>query len=178
MLHTQNKTSDLMPFSSQLTAHGDGKDSDAAQTLSNLSQANFTSAHQLPQLAHQLSLTQTQGQSNSFPHSDPGPSSHPRGPPNLGDLSALASQSQPIPAPRTQPMRHEMDDVSDGDEGNESKEAKPSPSATTGKRGGRSATMGSEEWTRQRKDNHVSVKHSATSPPVLTCFVLCFIERS
>jgi len=144
-------------FLGKLTAHGDGKDSDAAQTLSNLSQANFTSPHQLPQLAHQLSLAQTQGQSNSF--SDPGPSSHPRGPPNLGDLSALASQSQPIPAPRTQQMRHEMDDGSDGDEENESKEAKASPpTTTTGKRGGRSATMGSEEWTRQRKDNHKEVE--------------------
>ena len=38
------------------------------------------------------------------------------------------------------------------------KDAKMSPPApTSGKRGGRSATMGSEEWTRQRKDNHVSL---------------------
>jgi transcriptional regulator CBF1 len=56
-------------------------------------------------------------------------------------------------------MIHDMDDGgSDGEDGNESKDTKSSPPATTsGKRGGRSATMGSEEWTRQRKDNHVSV---------------------
>jgi len=139
---------------------GDGKDSDAAQTLSNLSQSNFTATHQLPQLAHQLSLAHAQAQSNPFPHGDPGPSSHPRGPPNLGDLSAIASQSQPISATRTQQLPQDMDDGgSDGEEGNEMKDAKMSPPApTSGKRGGRSATMGSEEWTRQRKDNHKEVE--------------------
>jgi bHLH factor len=38
-----------------------------------------------------------------------------------------------------------------------------SPGLTTGttstRRGGRSATMGSDEWTRQRKDNHASTCH-------------------
>jgi hypothetical protein len=69
-----------------------------------------------------------------------------------------------------------MDDGgSDGDEGNDSKELKSSPPTTTGKRGGRSATMGSEEWTRQRKDNHVSV--SAIFPLVLTCFLLFYYRK-
>jgi transcriptional regulator CBF1 len=139
----------------QLVAQGDGKDSaDAAHTLSNLSQANFSSSHQLPQHTH---LTHAQTQGNPFPHGEPGPSSHPRGPPNLGDLSALASQSQPIPATRAQPLMQDMDDGA-SDDSHEMKEPKASPPATTtGKRGGRSATMGSEEWTRQRKDNHVSL---------------------
>jgi len=158
----------------QLAAQGDGKDSDAAQTLSNLSQANFASSHQLPQLAHQLSL----GQSNPFPHGDPGPSSHPRGPPNLGDLSALASQSQPISSTRAQTRRQEMDDGSDGEDGNEIKDPKSSPPATTtGKRGARSATMGSEEWTRQRKDNHVSILLSKMLPPPLIEFCPLAIYR-
>ena len=38
------------------------------------------------------------------------------------------------------------------DDENAGSQANPQPGT---KRGGRSATMGSEEWTRQRKDNHV-----------------------
>lgn len=101
---------------------------------------------------------------------DPGPSSHPRGPPNLGQLSAVAMQATPAA------IQHAADQQQqggarpeDGEAGNTSIEnpsakegesgsaefGQPSTSAPTGRRGGRSATMGSDEWSRQRKDNHV-----------------------
>lgn len=59
-------------------------------------------------------------------------------------------------AARTQQLGQEADDGgSDGDDGNDNKDGNPSPPPQGGKRSGRSATMGSEEWSRQRKDNHV-----------------------
>jgi hypothetical protein len=153
----------------QLAEQGNLKDSDAAQTLSNLSQANFASN---PQLAHHLSLAQSQ--SNPFSHGDPGPSSHPRGPPNLGQLSAVASQSTPMTAPTGNLSREqEQDDGSDGDEDN--KDTQHSPPPTIGKRSARSATLGSEEWTRQRKDNHVSLMDKMS--PTCTDFYACTIQK-
>lgn len=122
---------------------GDAKDSDAAQTL-----ANF----------HQV-----QAQQSGAPQGNPfeaGPSSHPRGPPNLGlgQLSALASQSPPLP-------QHQQGDGQDGgsdggDDGDFKDGLEGSTEATSagGRKSGRNATMGSEEWTRQRKDNHKEVE--------------------
>jgi len=57
-----------------------------------------------------------------------------------------------------QPLHaQEQDDGgSDGDDGNDNKDQQ-TPPPTTGKRSSRGATMGSEEWTRQRKDNHVGL---------------------
>jgi len=59
---------------------------------------------------------------------------------------------------RTQEME---EGASDNDDGNP---VGTSPGATatpgTGRRGGRSATMGSDEWSRQRKDNHVGFRPS------------------
>lgn len=144
------------------------KDSDAAQTLSNLSQgASFPiqfQGHQVPQ--HQV---QTHGQplQHGLPMptmSEPGPSSHPRGPPNLGQLSALAIQAQSMAAPRNgESGPREGEDGGDGDEGNQMNDQSGSPSGPTnsagGRRGGRnSAAIGSDEWARQRKDNHKEVE--------------------
>lgn len=139
---------DIKPI--QLAAE-QGKDSDAAQTLSNLSQnAQFAALAQAQ--AQAQPGTSGPNQSNPF---DAGPSSHPRGPPNLGQLSALASQSPPLSAARAQGQQEGEEMGSDGDEDNKGgNQASPQPGT---KRGGRSATMGSEEWTRQRKDNHVSI---------------------
>jgi hypothetical protein len=88
---------------------------------------------------------------------DPGPSSHPRGPPNLGQLSQIAMQAQAAAAaaaagvgavPPPPPGGEQDEDDSD--------EKKDKPAGASGRRGGRGgAAMGSEEWARQRKDNHV-----------------------
>jgi hypothetical protein len=137
----------------QLSEQGNLKE-DAAQTLSNLSQGAFPPPPHT--LAHQ--------QMHYIPAniSDPGPSSHPRGPPNLGQLSAVAA------AGAAQGPPHE--DMDEGPNDNEEirrvvKVVTNAPTALAGtpnvKNGNapraraRSAAMGSDEWTRQRKDNHV-----------------------
>ncbi|KAG6841793.1 hypothetical protein C0991_006677 [Blastosporella zonata] len=97
---------------------------------------------------------------------DPGPSSHPRGPPNLGQLSAVAMSAAPAQSRPSQLPGHpqEMEEASEDDRrgqmGGGSQDMKPaSPGATTARgRGARSATMGSDEWSRQRKDNHKEVE--------------------
>lgn len=86
---------------------------------------------------------------------DPGPSSHPRGPPNLG-------QSLPI-IPMHGSSQEMEEGASDGEDGANSASGGAGPSNgnggssnTGGKpRASRAATMGSDEWSRQRKDNHV-----------------------
>jgi len=109
----------------------------------------------------------TEGQSNPkeltgiLGIDDPGPSSHPRGPPNLGQLSAVAMQAAPVII-----QQHQQDSVPDQGQGVD-REGSDSPSApgagtTTANAGGRrstrNTTMGSDEWTRQRKDNHKEVE--------------------
>ncbi|KAF8467048.1 hypothetical protein DFH94DRAFT_779949 [Russula ochroleuca] len=89
---------------------------------------------------------------------EPGPSSHPNGPPNLGQLSALAAAaggSAPVPDSQTR-----SSDVKSANAGDAPKSAESSPSAppATRTRGARSANMGSDEWARQRKDNHKEVE--------------------
>jgi hypothetical protein len=116
---------------------------DAAQALSNLSQG-----------------------SSPFGINDPGPSSHPRGPPNLGQLSAVAMQAAPVniqqqprpeDGPPDQPQNASVNPVYK--DGSDSASA---PVATTGNSGGRrsarSAPIGTDEWSRQRKDNHKEVE--------------------
>lgn len=91
-----------------------------------------------------------------FPHyqmpgMEPGPSSHPRGPPNLGNINTGASPNEQI------------SHGSDGQDVPQSPGAGPSSPndsdkpKTAGRRTGRSATMSNDEWARQRKDNHVRV---------------------
>ncbi|KAF9468268.1 hypothetical protein BDZ94DRAFT_1209236 [Collybia nuda] len=134
---------------------------DAAQTLSNLAQAPYPpGTHQLPHPGTGMPGI-----------NDPGPSSHPRGPPNLGQLSAVAMSAAPASgsAPRQptqlQGQAQEMEESEDdrrvsgqsGASGVPIKEGS-APATTTRARGGRSATMGSDEWSRQRKDNHAKVE--------------------
>jgi len=147
---------------------------DVAQTLSNLSHAPFNqSGHHALGIQHPYPGQHTGGLPGI---NDPGPSSHPRGPPNLGQLSAVAMQANPasvgsrpsatsLPPGQVPPapsQGQEME-ISDGDGAAGTSSApqpeKQSPSPTTGRtRGGRSATIGSDEWTRQRKDNHKEVE--------------------
>ncbi|KAJ3836379.1 hypothetical protein EV361DRAFT_918207 [Lentinula raphanica] len=127
---------------------------DAAKTLSNLSQqaafvnASNAAAQHAAAAAVAGALPHGIPQSAPFPPMpEPGPSSHPRGPPNLGHLAGMQAPQQ-------------SKDEEEGDTGDASPEptATPAPS-TGGRRGTRGgAAMGSEEWSRQRKDNHKEVE--------------------
>ena len=135
---------------------GDVKDSVAAETLSNLSQAEF--------IQHPNHMQQQQ-QYHQYRHvADPRPSSYPCGPLNLGQ------QPQQGHIPR----RHSQDDDGqgmddndgqggtgnrmNGGEGADGDKLSSSSGKTGGRRSGCSATMSNDEWTRQRKDNHVRVQ--------------------
>ncbi|KAJ7630065.1 hypothetical protein DFH06DRAFT_705544 [Mycena polygramma] len=123
---------------------------DAAQTLSNLSQ--FAQGGTGP---------------GGFRVSDPGPSSHPHGPPGLAHLGAphqnlnmLGTGGMPNQQPPGGGEGEDGDD--DGeyvDKGESGDGAPPRKSGGGGKGRGRGgATMGSDEWSRQRKDNHKEVE--------------------
>jgi hypothetical protein len=118
---------------------------DAAQTLSNLSQ--FTAGGTGP---------------GGFRVSDPGPSSHPLGPPTLGHLGQNVNMLGTGGMPNPPPPAAAGQDGEDGDDDGEyvdkadTTENPPRKPAGAGKGRGRGgATMGSDEWSRQRKDNHV-----------------------
>ncbi|KAK0480256.1 hypothetical protein IW261DRAFT_1476987 [Armillaria novae-zelandiae] len=111
-----------------------GPKADAAQILSNLAQ-------------HQAFVGVVPG----FPGpaiSDPGPSSHPRGPPNLGQQKETEEGSDDGEAAAQLPPPPE-----NGPPINQG----PNPNLG-GRRSKSGATMGSDEWTRQRKDNHKEVE--------------------
>ncbi|KAH9932846.1 hypothetical protein B0H21DRAFT_760478 [Amylocystis lapponica] len=164
---------------------GDLKDSAAAETLSNLSQATFAQHQAHQQHPHHPQHLQHPHHYPVHPHhphvtlADPGPSTHPRGPPNLGQLSAAASALQSPTAPPQQgqmPMMRAhsqegddgmgnddgggdgMDGGSGGEGGADGDKPNSSGGKAGGRRGGRSATMSNDEWTRQRKDNHKEVE--------------------
>jgi len=87
---------------------------------------------------------------------DPGPSSHPRGPPNLEQLSAVAMQAAPV---KQQPQPTRPEDGVQEQDGSQSPVAPgATPASAGGRRSARSATMGTDEWSRQRKDNHKEVE--------------------
>lgn len=138
------------PMLAKLTEQGQGNlKEDAAQALSNLSQTPFGAVH----------YQATAGAGGLPGINDPGPSSHPRGPPNLGQLSAVAMQAAPVQQPPPQQVGRPDEGSVDADPG-EAAQAGPSQSAntSTGRRGTNRASMGSDEWTRLRKDNHKEVE--------------------
>ncbi|KAF5329402.1 hypothetical protein D9619_008977 [Psilocybe cf. subviscida] len=154
-----------MKASSLINEQGQGTKEDAAQTLSNLAQAPP------PFGAHQLPVHYQPGAPGLPGINDPGPSSHPRGPPNLGQLSAVAMQAAPVNVQQHQPPPHPEDaggeqsgsvgspsTKEDDGQHQQSSVGQASASAGGSRRGGRSATMGSDEWSRQRKDNHKEVE--------------------
>lgn len=121
----------------------DPKDSAlAAEALSNMAQAAQAGFAHLPP-----GVPIYQGQ---YPPAQPGmeagPSSHPRGPPNLG-MSATQSSTAPGGS---------QEGHSSAGEG--SPEGDKPKSSSSGRRTGRSATMTNDEWARQRKDNHKEVE--------------------
>lgn len=137
-------------------------DAAAAQILSGLAQQQ-PGFHHIPQ--HQL---------GPFPGNDPGPSTHPRGPPNLNQISVVPPQSIPqntVPGQRRlrTPPAHRTpgSEGSPGEAGGENPGgegeggAPPSPheAVPSGRtRGGRAAGVSNDEWARQRKDNHKEVE--------------------
>lgn len=136
-------------------------DATAAQILSGLAQQQQPGFHHLPQ--HQL---------NPFPGADPGPSTHPRGPPNLNQIVAPPQTIPPNSAPgqrrlRTPPgHRAPGTDGSPGEggenagaEGDGGAPGSPHDGVPSGRsRGGRASGMSNDEWARQRKDNHKEVE--------------------
>lgn len=115
-----------------------------------------------------------------FPGSDPGPSTHPRGPPNLNQISVVPPPQglpqNPVPggqrrlrtppAHRTPGSDESPGDVGDGTgvDGDGMGPGSPHDAVPGGRtRGGRAAGMSNDEWARQRKDNHVSPQHSSGS---------------
>jgi len=132
---------------------------DAAQILSNLAQSqsfggphttgHHIGSHQMPQHPYPSSHHQL---------SDPGPSSHPRGPPNLGQaISSGSLRTPPMSSARTP-----VSDESPGDAEGQSNDIHGSPtnsnSGSGRTRSGRGANMSNDEWARQRKDNHKEVE--------------------
>lgn len=108
-----------------------------------------------------------------FPGNDPGPSTHPRGPPNLNQIPVVPPPQglpqNPVqggqrrlrtpPAHRTSGSDGSPGDAGDnaGVDGDGMGPPSPSDAVPGGRtRGGRAAGMSNDEWARQRKDNHVS----------------------
>ncbi|KAI0659537.1 hypothetical protein C8Q70DRAFT_116442 [Cubamyces menziesii] len=163
----------LLKHIPEFLTRGDLKDSAAAEALSNLSQTAMMQQH-LPQ-AHpnQFAPHGVHPHQPPMPHngmaSEPGPSSHPRGPPNLGQLSAIASALQ-ANAPQAPPPEDARPPSASQDgagpqgspspaEGSSGDADRSAPTAkSSGRRGGRSATMTNDEWARIRKDNHKEVE--------------------
>ncbi|PIL25816.1 transcription factor [Ganoderma sinense ZZ0214-1] len=131
------------------------KDSAAAEALSHLAQGAFMPGGHPGQFPpHGMHPNQPPLQPMA---GEPGPSSHPRGPPNLGDLSAIATALQAT-AHQAPPPQPEEDSLSaGGGEGSGGEGDKPAPTKT-GRRGGRNPTMTNDEWARIRKDNHKEVE--------------------
>ena len=140
------------------------KDSAAAEALSHLAQGAFMPG----------------GHPNQFPPhgmhpnqppippmaGEPGPSSHPRGPPNLGELSAIATALQATAHQAAPPPQPDDDNMSaGGGDGSGGEGDKPAPTKTGGRRGGRNPTMTNDEWARIRKDNHVRLSFHLVPEP-------------
>ncbi|PSR73012.1 hypothetical protein PHLCEN_2v11116 [Hermanssonia centrifuga] len=130
-----------------------GDPKDAAETLSNMSQA----AAGYPPL-------QPNGVPMYYQAMEPGPSTHPRGPPALGNMPQMPSGMAPAPPPTSARMHTDGNDSqhagSDGQQGEDSGDGgeKGSTPKGTSRRNGRNQTMSNDEWTRQRKDNHKEVE--------------------
>ena len=153
----------------RVLTQGDLKDSVAAEALSHLAQGFPPVAHP-GQFPHGMLPTQLPLQHNPMA-GEPGPSSHPRGPPNLGQLSAVATALQANaqqlpPPPDGHPPSQDGGAPPNGgpptDDDSPDASEKPTSAKGSGRRGGRSSTMSNDEWARIRKDNHV--RFSVQSP--------------
>ncbi|EKM76629.1 hypothetical protein AGABI1DRAFT_115716 [Agaricus bisporus var. burnettii JB137-S8] len=144
-----------------------GPKEDAAQALSNLAaHPGFSPA--AVQAVHYPTSTGLPG------INDPGPSSHPRGPPNLGQLSAVALQATPATVQQSRPegsptdertaqqLQQQVAQAVQAATGGSPGDKPPSPTSPGGGSSSgsrrRNPAMGSDEWTRQRKDNHKEVE--------------------
>ncbi|KAH7928043.1 hypothetical protein BV22DRAFT_1059902 [Leucogyrophana mollusca] len=138
--------------------------SDGDAGLQALAQAGYavqgSNQHQVPHTTHQLPGHHTAYQGQGLPGpNDPGPSSHPRGPPNLGQLSAVAAAA--VHSPMMASAGPQGQETEEG--ASDAEDTEPKPKSTGNAAGGRSrnrggAAMGTDEWSRQRKDNHKEVE--------------------
>ncbi|KZV75853.1 hypothetical protein PENSPDRAFT_599522 [Peniophora sp. CONT] len=96
---------------------------------------------------------------NPFP-ADPGPSSHPNGPPLMPVGAMPPPPGMMMHDGIPPPPPHAGDEGGlDDEEGNTSTEGPPpQQTGSGGRRGARAANVGSDEWARQRKDNHKEVE--------------------
>lgn len=138
----------------KIIGEGGGLKEDAAQTLTHLAQLAYPSTSPNP---HQ---SPSSGQVPIQPYplhvTDPGSSSHSRGATSIGQLTGGA----PV-APK--PTDGENDGSGDNEGRNQGTNASSTSSGTNAGTTGRSrnsnrAAMGSDEWARQRKDNHKEVE--------------------
>ncbi|KAI1787369.1 hypothetical protein LXA43DRAFT_1098299 [Ganoderma leucocontextum] len=139
-----------------LLNRGDVKDSAAAEALSHLAQGAFMPAGHPSQFPpHGMLPNQPPMQPMA---GEPGPSSHPRGPPNLGQLSDIATALQAtVHQAAPPPPQPDEDSLSTGG-GEGSGGEGDKPPSKGGRRGGRNPTMTNDEWARVRKDNHKEVE--------------------
>lgn len=116
---------------------------DAAQVLSNLSQTSF--AQHLPVHYQTAGTSAIPGIPEGGAH---------RVPPNLGQLSAVAMQAAPV---NVQAPGQQQEDGNAGDDAQNLANASDGSQAPAGggRRNANRASMSTDEWTRQRKDNHV-----------------------
>ncbi|KAF9529124.1 hypothetical protein CPB83DRAFT_853272 [Crepidotus variabilis] len=127
---------------------------DAAQILSNLAQAPF---------GQHLPVHYQPAGAGALPGMNEG--GHNRGPPNLGQLSAVAMQAAPVNIQQPQGQQaQQLEDPNgdvegqDGEQGSSTTPTTSAAGASGGRRNANRAAMGTDEWTRQRKDNHKEVE--------------------
>ncbi len=176
----------------------------AAETLSNLSQQSAMQQQQPPQ-----PTSMSQGHIpypsapthfiQQQPNSDPGPSSHPNGPPMMGMPNIAQSDGSPVLQQQQQNLQSQRtaSGSSSGNGGQQSSTmndanaqqmeatrnllasnmaAGPFSSGGRKKSDGHGSSLGSEEWARKRKDNHVRTAIYCTSRHVVLIAV-CFYRK-
>ena len=141
---------------------------EAAEILSNLSQA--TGPAQGGSNQHVILPSSASANSNIHPDlqgPEPGPNSHPHGPPSLGMTSEPGPNSHPHGPPTLGMNPNPPGAPPIPQEGSASASLQPAASPSDKPSAGRRRTgpptvnglvMGSEEWARQRKDNHKEVE--------------------
>jgi hypothetical protein len=99
---------------------------------------------------------------------EPGPSSHPRGPPELGAAVDMDGPGGSVGDADDDGGDGDMGGLDDDDGTDTHAKAVAATAQQAARRGARSATMSNDEWVRQRKDNHVRARGPAGAVRPLT----------